>query len=59
MRSWTPTTVPRRRIAVAALLAHAPGRRSGGGDALHRLTKDSRQRIAAELDDLNSQLTFT
>jgi RimJ/RimL family protein N-acetyltransferase len=29
------------------------------GMPLYRLTKDSRQRIAAELDDLNSQLTFT
>src|SRR5215208_3000643 len=26
---------------------------------LHRLTKDSRRQIAAELEDLNSRLTFT
>ncbi|MGB2922084.1 MAG: GNAT family N-acetyltransferase [Mycobacterium sp.] len=46
--------------AVAALLGIA----SLGAEAvvalpLHRLTKDSRRQIAAELDDLNSQLTFT
>lgn len=46
--------------AVAALLGVA----SLGAEAvvalpLHRLTKDSRRQIAAELDDLNSQLTFT
>ncbi|WP_163888279.1 GNAT family N-acetyltransferase [Mycolicibacterium hippocampi] len=46
--------------AVAALLGIA----SLGAEAvvalpLHRLTKDSRRQIAAELDDLNSQLSFT
>lgn len=46
--------------AVAALLGVA----SLGAEAvvalpLHRLTKDSRRQIAAELDDLNSQLSFT
>jgi GNAT superfamily N-acetyltransferase len=46
--------------AVAALL----GTTHLGAEAvvampLYRLTKDSRRRIAAELDDLNSRLTFT
>jgi RimJ/RimL family protein N-acetyltransferase len=46
--------------AVAALLGITPlGAEAVVGLPLHRLTKDSRQRIAAELDDLNSQLTFT
>ena len=46
--------------AVAALLGATPlGAEAVVGMPLYRLTKDSRQRIAAELDDLNSQLTFT
>src|SRR3954463_10987285 len=46
--------------AVAALLGIAPsGADAVVGMPLHRLTKDSRRQIAAELDDLNSRLTFT
>lgn len=47
-------------VAAIAALLHTSTR---GGEAVMRmafdqLTKDSRRKIAAELDDLNSQLTF-
>src|SRR5829696_1255950 len=46
--------------AVAELLGIAPlGAEAVVAMPLHRLTKESRQQIAAELDDLNSRLTFT
>jgi Acetyltransferase (GNAT) domain len=46
--------------AVAALLGTTRmGAEAVVGMPLYRLTKDSRQRIAAELDDLNSRLSFT
>ena len=46
--------------AVAALLgATRLGAEAVVGMPLYRLTKDSRRQIAAELDDLNSRLTFT
>jgi hypothetical protein len=46
--------------AVAALLGIAPlGAEAVVAMPLHRLTKESRRQIAAELEDLNSQLTFT
>jgi Acetyltransferase (GNAT) domain len=46
--------------AVAALLGTTPlGAEAVVGMPFYRLTKDSRLRIAAELDDLNSQLSFT
>lgn len=51
---------PAATEAVAALLGTTPlGAQAVLGMPFHRLTKDSRQRIAAELEDLNSQLTFT
>jgi RimJ/RimL family protein N-acetyltransferase len=46
--------------AVATLLGIAPlGAEAVVAMPLHRLTKDSRRQIAAELEDLNSRLTFT
>jgi GNAT superfamily N-acetyltransferase len=46
--------------AVATMLGIAPlGAEAVVAMPLHRLTKDSRQKIAAELEDLNSRLTFT
>ncbi len=46
--------------AVAALLGTTPlGAEAVLGMPFYRLTKDSRRQIAAELEDLNSQLTFT
>ena len=46
--------------AVAALLGIAPlGAEAVVAMPLRRLTKESRRQIAAELEDLNSQLTFT
>jgi GNAT superfamily N-acetyltransferase len=46
--------------AVATLLGIAPvGAEAVVAMPLHRLTKDSRQKIAEELEDLNSRLTFT
>jgi RimJ/RimL family protein N-acetyltransferase len=46
--------------AVAALLGIAPmGAEAVVAMPLHRLTKNSRRQIAAELEDLNSRLTFT
>ena len=46
--------------AVAALLGTTHlGAEAVVGMPMYRLTKDSRRRIAAELDDLNSRLTFT
>ena len=46
--------------AVAALLGIAPlGAQAVVAMPLHRLTKESRRQIAAELEDLNSRLTFT
>src|SRR5215207_10288939 len=46
--------------AVAELLGIAPlGAEAVVAMPLHRLTKDSRRQIAAELEDLNSRLTFT
>ena len=46
--------------AVTALLGVAPlAAEAVVAMPLHRLTKDSRRQIAAELEDLNSQLTFT
>jgi hypothetical protein len=46
--------------AVAALLGVGPlGAEAVVAMPLHRLTKESRRQIAAELEDLNSQLTFT
>jgi len=46
--------------AVAELLGTTPlAAAAVVGMPLHQLTKDSRQRIKSELDDLNSQLTFT
>lgn len=51
---------PAAAEAVAALLGTTPtGAQAVLGMPFHRLTKDSRRRIAAELEDLNSQLTFT
>jgi len=50
-----PTAV----AAIAALLnTSARGGEAVMGMAFDQLTKDSRREIAAELDDLNSQLTF-
>lgn len=50
-----PTAV----AAIAALLnTSTPGGEAVMGMAFDQLTKDSRRKIAAELDDLNSQLTF-
>jgi GNAT superfamily N-acetyltransferase len=52
-----------RAAAVEAVAAVLGTTRMGAeavvGMPFYRLTKDSRRRIAAELDDLNSQLTFT
>jgi GNAT superfamily N-acetyltransferase len=46
--------------AVTALLGVAPlAAEAVVAMPLHRLTKDSRRQIAAELEDLNSRLTFT
>jgi GNAT superfamily N-acetyltransferase len=46
--------------AVATLLGVAPlGAEAVVAMPLHRLTKESRDQIAAELQDLNSRLTFT
>jgi GNAT superfamily N-acetyltransferase len=46
--------------AVGALLGIAAlGAEAVVAMPLHRLTKDSRRQIATELEDLNSQLTFT
>lgn len=46
--------------AIAALLGTSrPGGEAVMGMAFDQLTKDARRRIAAELDDLNSQLSFT
>lgn len=46
--------------AIAELLGTSPpGCEAVMGMSFDQLTKDSRARIAAELDDLNSQLTFT
>lgn len=46
--------------AVAALLGTTPlGAEAVVGMPLYQLTKHSRRRIKAELDDLNSRLTFT
>jgi hypothetical protein len=46
--------------AVTALLGVAPlGAEAVVAMPLHRLTKESRRQIAAELEDLNSRLTFT
>ena len=46
--------------AVAALLGVSPlGAEAVVRMPLYRLTKESRRQIAAELDDLNSRLTFT
>jgi GNAT superfamily N-acetyltransferase len=46
--------------AVAALLGTTQlGAEAVVGMPMYRLTKDSRRNIAAELDDLNSRLTFT
>jgi len=51
-----------RPAAVAAIAALLGTSTRGGeaviGMAFDQLTKDSRRKIAAELDDLNSQLTF-
>ncbi len=51
-----------RPAAVAAIAAKLGTSTRGGeaviGMAFDQLTKDSRRKIAAELDDLNSQLTF-
>ncbi|GJF09101.1 N-acetyltransferase [Mycolicibacterium cyprinidarum] len=50
-----PTAV----ASIAALLnTSARGAEAVMGMAFDQLTKDSRRKIAAELDDLNSQLTF-
>ena len=52
-----------RTAAVAAIAALLNTSVRGGeavmSMAFDQLTKDSRRKIAAELDDLNSQLTFT
>lgn len=46
--------------AIANLLGTSPaGCEAVIGMSLDQLTKDSRSRIAAELDDLNNELTFT
>jgi GNAT superfamily N-acetyltransferase len=46
--------------AIAGLLGTSrPGGEAVMGMAFDQLTKDARRRIAAELDDLNSQLSFT
>jgi RimJ/RimL family protein N-acetyltransferase len=46
--------------AIATMLGIAPlGAEAVVAMPLHRLTKDSRQKIAEELEDLNSRLTFT
>ncbi len=52
------------RIAAVAQISSMLGTSARGADAVmsmafDQLTKDSRRKIAAELDDLNSQLTFT
>lgn len=53
---------PNRTAAVEAITALLGAPRVGAeavmGMSFDQLTKDSRQRIAAELDDLNSQLSF-
>lgn len=52
-----------RPAAVDAIVALLGTSRRGGeavmGMSFDQLTEDSRKRIAAELDDLNAQLTFT
>lgn len=52
-----------RLAAVEAIVALLGTSRPGGeavmGMSFDQLTKDSRRKIAAELDDLNNQLTFT
>ncbi len=52
-----------RRSAVDAIAALLDTSRLGGEAvmtmAFHQLTKDSRRKIASELDDLNKQLSFT
>ncbi len=51
---------PAAVAAIAALLhTSARGAEAVMSMAFDQLTKDSRRKIAAELDDLNSQLTFT
>jgi hypothetical protein len=52
------------RNAAVAAIAELLGTTHAGSEAViglafHQLTKDSRRGIAAELEDLNSQLTFT